>query len=609
MQPREIEMTAGISESVAQRAWTLFGQHRQEIHERADRIFAGLMVCQWLAGIVAALWISPRTWDGPYSQTHLHVWAAIFLGGAITSLPVFLALTRSGSVLTRHVIAIGQMLMSALLIHLTGGRIETHFHVFGSLAFLAFYRDWRVLISASAVVAADHFLRGLYWPQSVYGVLTASPWRWLEHAGWVVFEVCFLTVSIIQSTREMWSIAERKASLEASHEDIEQKVQVRTAELQASEERYRLLFESSPLPMWVYDLDTLAFLAVNDAAMHHYEYAREEFLSMTIKDIRPLEDLPLLENNLIASEGKEDLDVAGGWRHRKKDGTIIDVEITSHALLFAGKRAKLVMAIDITERKRAEEKLKDFTAKLEQSNRELQDFASVASHDLQEPLRKIQAFGERLKAKYSEALSTQGCDYLERMQSAAGRMRTLIDDLLTFSRVTTKAQPFIPVDLAETVQGVLSDLEVRIEQSGGKVEVAPLPSIDADPLQMRQLLQNLISNGLKFHRAGESPIVRVYTRALNGQNGCLASAHTTDEMCHLIVEDNGIGFDEKYTDRIFTIFQRLHGRGEYEGTGIGLAVCRKIAERHHGAITAQSQPGQGATFIVTLPVTQQKEMT
>ena len=584
MQPREIAIEvgeAGMAESMVQRAFALFGQHQQEIHERADRLFAGLMVCQWLAGIVAALWLSPRTWEGPYSQTHLHVWAAILLGGVITSLPVFLALTRSGSLLTRHTIAVGQMLMSALLIHLTGGRIETHFHVFGSLAFLAFYRDWRVLISASAVIAADHFLRGVYWPQSVYGVLTASPWRWLEHAGWVIFEVCFLIVSIIQSKREMWGIAERKASLEASHDDIERKVLARTAELQASEERYRLLFESSPLPMWVYDLDTLAFLAVNNAAMHHYGYAREEFLGMTIKDIRPPEDLPSLQNNLMASEGKESIDVAGGWRHRKKDGVIIDVEITSHALLFAGRRAKLVMAIDITERKRAEEKLKDFTAKLEQSNRELQDFASVASHDLQEPLRKIQAFGERLKAKYSEALSEQGCDYLERMQSAAGRMRTLIDDLLTFSRVTTKAQPFVPVDLAETVQGVLSDLEVRIEQSGGKVEVAPLPSIDADPLQMRQLLQNLISNGLKFHRAGESPVVKIYIRPSNGHSGSLPSTQPVNGMCQLIVEDNGIGFEEKYTDRIFTIFQRLHGRGEYEGTGIGLAVCRKIAERHH----------------------------
>src|ERR1051326_3392590 len=221
MQPGEIAIEPGITESVVQRAFHLFGQHQQEIHERADRLFAGLMVCQWLAGIVAALWISPQTWDGPDSQTHLHVWAAIFLGGAITSLPVFLALTRSGSAFTRHTIAVGQMLMSALLIHLTGGRIETHFHVFGSLAFLAFYRDWRVLIPATIVVAADHFVRGVFFPQSVFGVLAPSPWRWAEHAGWVLFENIFLVKSCLQTTKEMKEDAAKQAELEATRSAAE----------------------------------------------------------------------------------------------------------------------------------------------------------------------------------------------------------------------------------------------------------------------------------------------------------------------------------------------------------------------------------------------------
>src|ERR1043166_8017489 len=163
----------------AARAAALLRSHEQSLYIRTDRMFAALMLMQWVAGIGAALWISPHTWAGAASTTHLHVWAALLLGGAITSLPVLLALTLPGTALTRHVIAVGQALTSALLIHLSGGRIETHFHVFGSLAFLAFYRDWRVLVSASAVVAADHLLRGIYWPQSVYGVLTASEWRWL----------------------------------------------------------------------------------------------------------------------------------------------------------------------------------------------------------------------------------------------------------------------------------------------------------------------------------------------------------------------------------------------------------------------------------------------
>lgn len=231
---------------------------------------------------------------------------------------------------------------------------------------------------------------------------------------------------------------------------------------------------------------------------------------------------------------------------------------------------------------------------LTRSNEELQQFAFIASHDLQEPLRKIKTFGERLKATCGDALTEQGYDYLERMQNATRRMQALIEDLLTLSRVTTRGQPFVPVDLTQVTQEVLSDLEVRIQQSGAYVEVGELPIIHADPLQMRQLLQNLIGNALKFHRQGERPIVKISGQKFNTEDA--------EEFCQIVVEDNGIGFDEKYLDRIFNVFQRLHGRSEYEGTGIGLAICRKIVERHNGSISAQSTPGQGSRFIVILPI-------
>ena len=259
------------------------------------------------------------------------------------------------------------------------------------------------------------------------------------------------------------------------------------------------------------------------------------------------------------------------------------------------------------ERKRAEESLKAYAARLNQSNRELQDFAYVASHDLQEPLRKVRTFGDRLNAKYAEALGEQGRDYLKRMEGAAARMQDLIDDLLELSRVTTNAQPFTPVDLNEVTQEVVSDLEARIEQIGGRVEVSRLPIVEADRLQMRQLLQNLISNALKFHREEEEPVVRVYSELLQEweEEG---SGRIADRRAYQIfVEDNGIGFDEKYLERVLAPFQRLHGRDAYEGTGMGMAICRKVVERHNGYITAKSIPGQGATFIVTLPVRQSEE--
>jgi signal transduction histidine kinase len=263
---------------------------------------------------------------------------------------------------------------------------------------------------------------------------------------------------------------------------------------------------------------------------------------------------------------------------------------------------------EVDERKRTEEKLEQFTRELERSNRELQDFAFVASHDLQEPLRKIQAFGDRLKSKYGASLNEDGNDYLERMGSAARRMHTLINDLLTYSRVTTKAQPFVEVNLDEIAREVLTDLEIRVQQTGGRVALEGLPSIEADALQMRQLLQNLIGNALKFHRPDVAPQVTIRSRILNREEAGLVESKA-EEVCELKIEDQGIGFDEKYLDRIFTPFQRLHARTDYEGTGMGLAVCRKIVERHGGTITAQSVVGQGTTFVVMLPTTQNEGAT
>jgi light-regulated signal transduction histidine kinase (bacteriophytochrome) len=288
------------------------------------------------------------------------------------------------------------------------------------------------------------------------------------------------------------------------------------------------------------------------------------------------------------------------------DGSVRWVAETGDVIRDENGKALRMLGVvqDVTERKQAQAELEEFAAKLERSNRELEDFASVASHDLLEPLRKVTAFGDRLRGRCGAQLDEQGRDYLERMQNAARRMQTLITDLLMLSRVTTRAQPFALVDLGQLVQEVLSDLEVRLEELGGQVELRHLPTIDADALQMRQLLQNLIGNALKFRRPEVKPVVRVSAELIGPAQGGLSSACDQTERCRLVIEDNGIGFDEKYLDRIFNVFQRLHGRGEYEGTGIGLAVCRKIVERHGGTITAKSRPGQGATFVVTLPLRQ-----
>jgi light-regulated signal transduction histidine kinase (bacteriophytochrome) len=257
-------------------------------------------------------------------------------------------------------------------------------------------------------------------------------------------------------------------------------------------------------------------------------------------------------------------------------------------------RGGVVIFRDVTEHKH-QENLKIYAKALENSNRELQDFIFVASHDLQEPLRKIQSYGNFLSDETKETLSPSAAGYLSRIQAAAKRMSGLIEDLLQLTRVTTKAKPFEPVDLSEIVSEVQADLELKLRESGGKIEIGPLPQLEADPTQMRQLFQNLISNALKYRKAGVPPLVILEGKADVGGG-----------RCRVRVKDNGIGFEPKYSEKIFNIFQRLHGNDEYEGTGIGLAICRKVVERHGGTITAKAEVGKGAEFEVVMPLHQSK---
>jgi signal transduction histidine kinase len=255
-------------------------------------------------------------------------------------------------------------------------------------------------------------------------------------------------------------------------------------------------------------------------------------------------------------------------------------------------RVILIAIEDVTVRRFTEWRLQEQRLELERSNAALNEFASVASHDLQEPLRKILSFGERLETTAGRALNDDAKQHLARMLGAALRMRTLINDLLLYSQASAHVQRFTKIDLTGVAREVLSDLETAVAEAGARVEVGALPVIDADALQMRQLFQNLLGNAIKYRRPDLPSHVRL-------------SAERADERyCTITVSDNGIGFSQDHADRIFRMFERLHGRAEYDGSGIGLAICRKIVERHRGTIAAVSSAGQGATFTVTLPVSQ-----
>jgi len=350
------------------------------------------------------------------------------------------------------------------------------------------------------------------------------------------------------------------------------------------------------------------FKYVNPKFAQMFGYTVEECLNdMHFKNLVYTEDFSsVAELARMRASGELEF-FRHSFRGLKKNGQIFHVEVYASTGNYNGRPAAIGTILDITERKQMEEalqksrdnlelkvhertvELKTYMRKLEESNRALQDFAFIASHDLQEPLRKVTAFGNMLKQDCGSALNDQQRDYLERMLNANRRMQSLLTGLLDYSRVATSSEPFKQVDLSDLIGEVISDLEVRIVKTGGEVHVEDLPVISADPTQMRQLFQNLIGNALKFHKEGEKPVISV------------KKAATVDEYIQIVVKDNGIGFEEKYVDKIFTPFQRLHGKSSpYEGTGMGLAICRKIVERHGGSITAKSAPGAGSTFIITL---------
>jgi PAS domain S-box-containing protein len=401
------------------------------------------------------------------------------------------------------------------------------------------------------------------------------------------------------------ALSKQRQELESSKSVLELHVQARTQELQLLQSRYEFILNSAGDGICGLDLEGRATF-VNPAVARITGWQIEELIGKTEQDIFHTND----ENGNGTPAGQN---LTEQVFHRK-DGSAFPVELVKTPLNENGRVIGSVLVFkDITERKRAEDSLARKAAELTRSNAELEQFAFVASHDLQEPLRKIQAFGDRLKVKAGNRASPEVRDYLERMQSAAARMQTLINDLLTFSRVISSSQPFAPVELAKVTREVLGDLEVRIEQSKAQIKLGELPTIEADPMQMRQLMLNLIGNALKFQPSGGAPVVKIGARLFDSQSAKdtdllkrqLANGHQPappGQLCEITVQDNGIGFEEKYLDKIFAVFQRLHGRTEYEGTGVGLAVCRRIVDRHGGHITATSQLGQGATFIVTLPV-------
>ncbi len=604
-----------IHSNVAHRADELFKEQQLSISKHTDYVFARLMIFQWIAGVAAAFLISPRAWAGIESHIHIHVWAATLLGALITSVPVAMAFMQPGKTLTRHSIAVGQMLMSALLIHLTGGRIETHFHVFGSLAILAFYRDWRVLVSASAVIYVDHLLRGFLWPQSVYGVMSAPIWRSFEHAGWVGFEVVFLIISIRKSLIEMQNVAERQARLEALNETIERTVAERTAELTreiAERRQAEIELKKSQVQLaqaqqiahigsWEWDLVTDK-VSWSEETRRLYGFAPTDTGMRMDACVQRLhaDDIDKVRNALKrAVETGEPYDC---------DHRIVLPDRTERVMHGRGevsfdddgKAIKILgTAQDITQLRRNEEALRRSEEQLRQSQKmeAVGRLAGGVAHDFNNLLTVITGYCALLLRRLAptDPLRSNG----EQIQRAAERAASLTRQLLAFSRKQV-LQPRT-LDLAEVVVGmekmlhrlIGEDIQLRTicDPNVGKVE--------ADPGQIEQVILNMAVNARDAMPQGGKLTIRISNVVFDQKTVIRNRGLEAGSYVMMAISDTGVGMTPEVKTHLFEPFFTTKGVGK--GTGLGLATSYGIISQSGGDIRVYSEQGTGTTFKIYLP--------
>jgi PAS domain S-box-containing protein len=556
--------TATSEVSLQLRSELHFQEHRDRIYRRTDRLFAALMLAQWVAAMAVAALVSPLSWSGTLSSVHPHFLTAVFLGGAITALPVLLAGLRPGRRSTRHGMAAAQMLWSALLIHLTGGRAETHFHVFGSLAFLAFYRDYRVLLTATVVVAADHLLRGWLWPESVYGVVLGAGWRWVEHAGWVVFENAFLVAACRRGVAEMREIARRHAETELS-----------------GERRFETLVESVDGVVW--EAQAVPFRPI------FFSRRVETLLGHPRRDW--VNDACFWEARVHAEDRER---VAELYRERIRKGDSFDAEYRLLPLRGEPVWVRDVVTVfkedgvpalcrgvmtDITAFKRMES-MKN-------------DFISTVSHELRTPLTSIRGALGLVAAGVAGAVPDRAKKMIDIAAKNSERLTNLVNDILDMEKILSGKMSFDlrPLDagalVAQAVEanrgyaqscGVSLRVEDRAE--GGRVR--------ADAERLMQVLANLLSNACKFSPKGD--VVTVST----GRRGA---------DLRISVSDRGPGIPEEFRARVFEKFAQADSGSTRRnpGTGLGLSITKGLVDRMGGRIAFETGTGTGTTFTVDFP--------
>jgi len=698
------ETSAGAAVPAA-RAEGLFRKQREEVYRETDQLFVRVLLLEWAVLVIVALLVAPESWRGQTGRVDLQVWMAIVFGGAITLLPVALARLRPGAASTRYTIAAAQMLHSGLLISLTGGRLETHFHIFCSLVILSFYRDWRVLVPATLVVALDHFLRGAYWPFSIYGALNSSPWRSFEHCAWVMFEDIFLGISCLRSTQAMRATAGRTAALEASqhanqlimdksrdvicandaegrfvtvsaacealwgykpeeligkscvemvHPEDRERSRLANLEIMAGhpvtnfENRYlrkdgtvvdvlwsaywsesdgtlfqvarditqrkradvalqktnRQLASAHQANQLIMDnsqdvicsLDAQGrFLSTNAACQNLWGYQPEELIGRCYLFLVHPEDR-------VRSKQVEDGTRTGGKitdlvnRCLRKDGTIVDVLWSASwseadGILFC-------IAHDVTERQRIEKALREAKEAADRANRAKSEFLSRMSHELRTPLNAILGFGQLLERQDPRSKQRP---HLHHILTAGRHLLELINEVLDISRIESDRMQLSlePVSVAVALKEAVDLIRPLATEHSVHLFTPPEKETDhfvlADHQRLKQVLLNLLNNGVKYTPAGGAVMVK---------------CKLVGETVRLAVHDTGVGIAPEMLARAFTPFDRLGAeQSGVEGTGLGLALSRRLVEAMQGKVGVESIQGQGSTFWVELARTESPRET